>query len=86
MGTTGGGGRGERKGLRRRRKLTSVIWGDLELEVVAGLPREISSMQLATWAAQERGPGWRNNSGVVSGWEKSEITGWNQLTTGYSEE
>lgn len=54
--------------------------------MVAGLPREIPRMQLATWAAQERGPGWRNNSGIVSGREQSEITGWDQLTTGYSEE
>lgn len=43
---------------RRRKELTSVvIRGDLQLEMVAGLPREVSSRQLAMWPAQERGLG-----------------------------
>lgn len=49
-GNTGRGGRRrKRKGRRRSlgKKLTSVIWGDLELEVAVGLPREIDIQQAA---------------------------------------
>lgn len=48
-GNTGRGGRRRRRKGRRSlgKKLTSVIWEDLELEVSAGLPREIDTQQAA---------------------------------------